>query len=153
MHPMIFRGKSMFDGSWVIGDGIHYPKSVNWKGTCWIDGMREKANDWVQVDPSTVCRCIGSKDRHECLIFENDIVEFDNCVRSARYLVWWNREMSMMTAVPLDGIYFNGTDYGNVKYPQFNYDTFCLMLQDPWGDFSDIKVIGNIHDSPELMEV
>lgn len=24
------------------------------------------------------------------------------------------------------------------------------MLQNPWGDFSDVKVVGNIIDSPEL---
>jgi hypothetical protein len=26
------------------------------------------------------------------------------------------------------------------------------MMQDPWGDFLDIKVIGNIFDNPELLK-
>ena len=34
----------------------------------------------------------------------------------------------------------------------FRYETFCVMMQDPWGDFSDVKVIGNIIDNPELIE-
>ena len=59
--------------------------------------------------------------------------------------------MSLTDAVPLDGIDFNGHDYWNGNYPNFHYETFCAMMQDPWGDFSDIKVIGNIFDNPELM--
>ena len=35
----------------------------------------------------------------------------------------------------------------------FRYETFCVMMQDPWGDFSDVKVIGNIIDNPELIEL
>ena len=39
----------------------------------------------------------------------------------------------------------------NGKYPEANYSTFCLMMQDLWGDFKEIKVIGNIIDNPELV--
>ena len=56
-----------------------------------------------------------------------------------------------MTAVSLDGIYFNGYDYGNMKNPTFPYSVFSLMCQDHWGDFKDIKVLGNIIDNPELL--
>ena len=28
----------------------------------------------------------------------------------------------------------------------------ALMMQDPWGDFKEIKVIGNIYDNIELLE-
>lgn len=59
--------------------------------------------------------------------------------------------MSFTDAVHLDGIDFNGHDYWNGNYPNFHYETFCAMMQDPWGDFSDIKVIGNIFDNPELI--
>ena len=37
------------------------------------------------------------------------------------------------------------------KYPKASYSTFCLMMQDPWGDFKEIKVTGNIIDNPELV--
>lgn len=33
------------------------------------------------------------------------------------------------------------------------YWTFCLMMQDPYGDFKEIKIVGNIVDNPELLEV
>ena len=59
--------------------------------------------------------------------------------RSYKYLIWWNREMSMTEAISLDGINFNGTDYWNNKEHR-DYETFCLMMQDPWGDFKEIKI-------------
>ena len=87
------------------------------------------------------------------LIWENDIVEIENFGgTSYKYLIWWNREMNLMDSVPLDGIAFNGHDYWNGHYPNFHYETFCTMMQDPWGDFSYIKVISNIFDNPELLE-
>ena len=60
--------------------------------------------------------------------------------------------MNEMNAVPLDGIMFDGFDYWNTKYPKFTYSDFCCMLQDPYGDFKEIKVVGNIVDNPELLE-
>lgn len=165
MRKILFRGQSRRRGE-KVHIATHEPIEGEWKyggvlqGSCAHSIIYGYDNDdqigSIQkhvVYTDTLGQYTGLKDRNGKRICENDIVEFDNCVRSARYLVWWNRETSMMTAVPLDGIYFNGTDYGNGKYPQFNYDTFCLMMQDPWGDFRDIKVIGNIHDSPELIEV
>lgn len=106
-----------------------------------------------EVDPDTVCQCIGWTDSHQTPIFENDIVGFGS-IDSYRHkeLIWYCKEMNMLTSVPLDGIEFNGYDYWNGKYPTVEYSTLCLMLQDPYGDFSDIKVLGNIIDNPELLE-
>lgn len=106
-----------------------------------------------EIDPDTLCQFVGWNDNHKTKIFENDIVEMvSSPKRSYKYLIWWNREMSLMDAVPLDGIDFNDHDYWNGNYPNFHYETFCTMLQDPWGDFSDVKVIGNIIDNQELIE-
>lgn len=149
MRKILFRGKILY--SWVYGS------LVNIENECVI--MPEYARYYggsdfshgYEVEPETVCQSIGMYDRHQTLVFENDIVEFVGG-STRRYLIWWCRECNMMTAIPLDGIYFNGQDYGNGTYPNFNYSTFCLMMQDPYGDFSDIKVIGNIYDNPELLE-
>lgn len=119
----------------------------------------EQMTDWGlpnefrlhEIDPDTLCQFVGWKDSHGTRIFENDVVEIvSHAGNSDKYLVWWCKEMSSLDAVPLDGIMFNGNDYWNEKYPKYHYDTFTLMLQDPWGDFSDIKVVGNIVDNPEL---
>ena len=106
-----------------------------------------------EVEPNTVCQCIGWKDSNNTPIFENDIAGFGS-PGSYRHkeLVWYCKEMNMLTSVPLDGIEFNGYDYYNSKYPNVEYSTLCLMLQDPYGDFSEIKVLGNIIDNPELLK-
>lgn len=72
---IMFRGKSVKLGKWVYGDGIHYPKSLNYKGTCWIDGMHERANDWVQVIPETIGIGTNLTDRSGKEIFEGDVLE------------------------------------------------------------------------------
>ncbi len=123
--------------------------------------IQDQMTDWglpnilrpYKIDPETLCVFTGLTDRHKNKIWEYDIVEIvSSPKRSYRYLIWWNKEMCLMEAVPLDGIEFNGHDYWNGNYPQFYYETFCTMMQDPWGDFQDIKVIGNIIDNPELLE-
>ena len=129
MREILFRAKRINNGEWVEGNGIHYPKSFNWKGTCWIDGMRERANDWVQVDPETVCQYTGMTDRNGKKIWENNIVQM----------------------FYRDG----GTDTGTIRYTKqcarFQYyeageigygiDITC-----------DMEVIGNIFDNPELLK-
>lgn len=106
--------------------------------------------DVHEVYPDTVCQCTGWHDSNKTPIFEKDVVEFVG-PNAHRDLIWWNNEMSQMEAVPVDGIEFNGYDFWNGKYPKANYSTFCLMMQDPWGDFKEIKVTGNIIDNPELV--
>ena len=118
----------------------------------------ERMNGWElplhEIDPETLSETTGWNDRHKTRIFENDIVELVSSPKhSNKYLIWWNKEMSLIDAVPLDNISFNGNDYFNGHYPNFHYETFCVMMQDPWGDFSDVKVIGNIIDNPELIEL
>lgn len=147
MREILFRGKRTDINKWEYGAYLPIHKMI-----C-IERTYPNSTEYMDffVDPETIGQSIEMHDRHNTLVFENDIVEFTGGSSTSRYLIWWNREMSMMTAVPLHGIYFNGHDYGNGDFPNFDYSTFCLMMQDPWGDFSDIRVVGNIHDNPELL--
>lgn len=122
---------------------------------------KERMTDWglpneftlYEIDPDTLCQSIGYKDNDNISIFENDVVELKNySMVSHKYLIWYCKEMSVTTAIPLKGIEFNGYDYWNSINPYFDFSNFCLMLQDPYGDFSGIKIIGNIIDDPELIE-
>ena len=108
--------------------------------------------DVYEVNPETVCQCTGWHDSSKVSIFEKDIVEFVGA-NIYRDLIWWNNEMSEMDATPVEGIEFNGYEFWNGNYPKANYSSFCLMMQDPYGDFEEIKVVGNIVDNPELLEV
>jgi len=164
MRDILFRGKRLDNGEWIYGDYFKHDKvkvclttddpktqhCIMCDGFC--DWGFEPPREYCEVDPETVSQYTGWNDGHQTKIFENDIVEFVSGTTSHRYLIWWHREGSMLTAVPLDGITFNGSDYWNGKFPQFEYFTFTFMMLDPYGDFRDIKVIGNIIDNPELLE-
>lgn len=150
-NKYLFRGKAKKTREWLIGGICERDDRCFIIETTIYEIDNSKSWGMFEVDPETVGRFTVMHDLHNTMVFENDIIEFVNCASPRRYLIWWVRECSMITAVPLDGIYFNGHDYGNGKYPNFDYSTFCLMMQDPWGDFSDIRVIGNIHDNPELL--
>ena len=144
MREILFRGKQLDNDEWVYG--FYFRDIGNF-----IKELPSSVSTPIHlVSPDTVDQYTGLNDRHAKRIFENDIVEICGG-KEQRYLIWWVREMSMLTAIPVDGISFNGHDYWNGQYPQFEYSTFCLMMQDPWGDFRDIRVIGNIHDNPELL--
>lgn len=109
-----------------------------------------KTDGWYEIDLSTLCRCIGLKDKEDKLIWENDIVK----IGTYKYLVWWNREGQEMTAVPIKGICFSGADYYSGNNPKFTYHDFICMMQDPYGDFIDrIEVVGSIIDNPKLLDI
>lgn len=132
MREILFRGKRVDNGEWVIGDGIHFPKSVNYKGTCWIDGRREKANDWSHVVPETVGQYTGLKDKNGKRIFEGDIV---SC---------WS-----------EGVHAKGTvqqrkDGMWIIYPAWQKNIMWGLCPNEYGHTS-VEVIGNIHDNPELI--
>lgn len=106
----------------------------------------------VPIKEDTICQCTGMTDKNYKLIFVNDIVEFQhrkNDKNPDRYLLWWNKEMSAMTAIDANKCTYNGYDYTGLDV----YSSIPLMVQDPYGDFYDIKVIGNIIDNPELVKV
>lgn len=156
MREILFKAKAAMivgtyncgkeDGEWVVG---HLYCDV---GKWMIRQFEFDRADYVsyEVNPETVCQYTGWNDSSGNKIWENDVVEFSE---NERYLIWYSREMSMPTAISLNGIQFNGTDYWNGNNPQFTYADFCLMLQDPWGHFPNIRVVGNILDNPELLEV
>ena len=161
MDRHICRAKEKYTGKWIYGYYVSVPNECNDNMVHLIISQDCAYRDyddfqWLsiyEVDPNTVCQCIGWKDSNNTLIFENDIVGFGS-PDSYRHkeLVWFCKEMNMLTSVPLDGIEFNGYDYYNSKYPNVEYSTLCLMLQNPYGDFSEIKVLGNIIDNPELLK-
>ena len=153
-RKILFKAKRLDNGEWI--EGYYFEDYGNHTIISNIpdeDPTSFTKYPIYRVDPTTLSQFTGWKDSHGNKIFENDIVEIVSTSKTSyKYLIWWNREMSMMEAVLLDGISCNGTDYYNHTNKSRDYETFCLMLQDPWGDFKDIKVIGNIFDNPELVE-
>ena len=79
-----------------------------------------------------------------------DIVEFIRSKQVEKVLIWYCFENSCRSAIFLDNCGFNGNDFYN--YGNIPYSEWCVMMTDPWGDFEDIRVIGNIIDNPEYVE-
>ena len=71
----LYRGKRKDNGEWVQGYlyGIWERRYILW-------GMTNDIPNMVEVDPTTICKCTGLKDKNGKLIWENDI-----CDRKEQY--------------------------------------------------------------------
>lgn len=162
MRDIIFRAKRINDDEWIEG---YHVKVEHWADhyvgdiiiprhtIIYPDYPHCEFTSYEWINPNTLGRFIEYYDRHKQPTFEGDIVEFVCGNTTYRYLLWWSHEMSMLEPVLIEGIRFNGTDYWNDYPVRTEYSTFCLMMQDHYGDYKDIRVIGNIHDNPELLKV
>lgn len=155
MRERIFRGKCN-NKEWVNGFYVMYSQSIN-QPYSYTDGrhyiITVPHNLEYAVNPETICEYIGLFDYHKNRIFEKDIVEIIwKNGDTDKYLIWWNQELSMMTAISLKNLQFNGHDYLSTYPPHIDYGKFCLMTKYPDTHIKNIKVIGNMIDNPDLLE-
>ena len=117
----LFKAKRIDNGEWVVGYIARYGHTG--KEKYYI--IPSYASDLyaIEVDPSTICKCTGLKDKNGKLIWENDII---NAVSSN----------SVVEPIYVDGIVVNVTDYN-------------LMLNLYYSD--ELECVGNIFDNPELL--
>lgn len=88
MDRYLYKAKRTDNGEWVVGYIIRYGHTG--KEKYYI--VPSYASDLyaIEIDTSTICRCIGSQDKNGKLIYENDIV-WDSDER-AFYEIIWNQE-------------------------------------------------------------
>lgn len=97
-----------------------------------------KPGEWVEVDPTTLCRCTGLNDKNGALIWENDILDGSNKRGAAfsKCLVLWNECKARY----------------DVRAADCN---FPITLDECTDDISicglDYEVLGNKFDNPELL--
>lgn len=70
----LFKAKRVDNGEWVVGFYTYiHEKHYIYTGQLIHGGLYDVAERF-EVDPSTICRCTGMKDKNGNLIFDNDIV-------------------------------------------------------------------------------
>ena|SRR5699024_6697184 len=122
MREILFKAKRLDNGEWVGGDFSGKPNGVSY--IC-----PDRINWWIKVDPSTVCRYTGLKDKNGVRIFEGDILAFTDCEgEEFEYTVIWNDDLS--------GFMARENELGA-------WDVLDEVFRE------NARVIGNIHDKEE----
>lgn len=127
----VFRGKRTDNGEWVQGCLITDETEDSKRFIGYVIGTDEDGIphdlDVVQVDPSTICKCVGLKGKNGKLIWENDIVKINNS--KVNVLITF-RDFEIICTIPSEKYYKH----------RLEYDT-------------EYEVVGNMIDNPELLEV
>lgn len=129
MRTIKFRGKDIETGKWVDGDLIQrmgYMPSIMFP---------YKSNGKIHygecaVNRETVGQLTGLIDKNGNEIYEGDILANEN--QPNKFIVEWNRHLAQ----------FQGT-WNNMHITAADIYSMVLL---------DYKVVGNIHDNPELLK-
>ena len=122
MRTIKFRGKSILYDEWLYGDLVHTADNKRF-GILVND---KYSYDECEVVPDTVGQFIGLYDCDGKEIFEGDILDFDGLTAEVRFV-------RGVFAFLVNG-YLDDELYGDCRTDLF------------------AKVIGNIHDNPELLK-
>lgn len=129
-----FRGKSKEHG-WVYGDLLQYPN-----GEVYIMEHSDGQDLSYPVDPDTVGLFTGLLDYNGKDIYEGDIIA--NCGGGNKRLVIFNHEEAKFVGLA-------ELDYNNE--PQKHWEACACAIPQSWLTRFCYKVIGNVHDHPELL--
>lgn len=159
----LFKGKRVDNGEWVIGNLIFSEDALDgWEAIIipttnsnMYASDKDDTNkgdihfeNWYRVDKDTVCRCTGMRDMNDELVWENDIVKFED----------YGEEQGPE--------YKEGYEYENNARVEFAEGRWSLTdfaednsaVMDAMNDHSEFmglwnnsEVIGNIFDNPELL--
>ena len=122
MREILFRGKSKETGEWVYGS------------LQWFKGFSIFDSDWKNffaVDGETVGQYTGLTDKNGTKIFEGDILEFSDRL----VVVFWHSHLGCWDSNFLE---YTNQENGKDDMSPLNWDYKS-------------RVIGNIHDNPELL--
>ena len=135
MREILFRAKQVNNGEWVEG----YFAIGKW----YLDEKERYAilpidlcfyphceiNEWIEIDPETVCQYTGLKDKNGKRIWENDIVRIENSM-----------DEGIGNIEFYGGMWYVDGEPSNSLYDIVEYDD------------GELEVIGNIFDTPELLK-
>ena len=131
MREILFRAKDEASHKWVYGYYVHLPSAAGSVHFMHVPaGNPDEHNDAFYIDPETVGQFTGLTDKNGKKIFEGDILKYYDTMHEVVFCT-------------INGSAFFGIvmrDRGEIW--AFNYMTTAC----------DAEIIGNIHDSPELLE-
>lgn len=123
MREILFRGKLKSNGEWSFGN-----LNVSLRGTVIITPDETPIGKYGQVIPETVGQYTGLTDKNGKKIFEGDIVQ------GARETIF--------------AVYY---DSNYLQYRAKVKENYTREI-DYYGNSTQIEVIGNIYDNPELLK-
>ena len=165
MRELIFRGKRLDNGEWVQGANILTADAVNPQAVemyIYASGedlytqeadtygnLRKVTGKLYKVDPETVSQYTGLKDKNGTMIFEGDIVEFEDLGEEGyeykEGFTFTNRAMVTLDFYRVELTNWYSDNSALCEDMKIYYEDFIY-------DFKYFKVIGNCHDNPELLE-
>lgn len=161
----IYRGKRKDNGEWVEGyiviigkryfiavTGIAEIKSDSYEVSSSNkdkNGLFTDIEGFFEVIPETVGHCTGLTDKNGKLIFEGDIVKFENHIDEIYYeeigvCVFEQDECNFC-------LQYTSKNPNNYPVPK-STRTIYLISNETYKESCWYEVIGNIHDNPELLE-
>lgn len=131
MNKGVYRGQSIYDRNWAVGNLLVFPNTGRMKILVWNDADLDF--DQVEVIPETVGQFTGVSDKYGKEIFEGDYIVLDNDVKKIFKVK--------------DGV----VRFGRGGFFVTEFDSLhSLDVLASWDGILRGKVIGNIHDNPNL---
>ena len=127
MKEIKFRGKRLDNGEWIEGDLLR----MNGHWFIFPDPA-PGGIDKYEVDPATVGEFTGLKDKNGKEFYEGDVMEIPETEFNAEIIGRVLFEEDAYYIIPLRGGHLWGLHWSLRKH--------------------DAKIIGNIHDNPELLK-
>ena len=160
MREILFRGKRTDNGKWECGDLLSPNEFNAIPHIVYIDYLNEYGDIGeisTPVIPETVGQYTGLTDKNGVRIFEGDIFKFDDEVWESSYTSCGTEYDSF--AVENYGVVGFDEDIARFDFIKYKFSENSVeadLRENHTIDFSEfvceLEVIGNIHDSPELLE-
>lgn len=147
MREILFRGERVDNGEWVYGAyGNHTSLDAMIIDRPYLtsNGDLSALKFWT-VNPTTVGQFTGLTDKNGTKIFEGDILDVSAYVIEGYGIVKFGEHKSgdMSNDYPCGNLGFY-IDFPDKKNQYVRKDILYFV--------SECKVVGNIHDNPELLE-